>query len=117
MVPYVNGHLFDPVTTDWTPQLAQHAALKMNRRKHFKNWQDDTVEFAKDPPVLNITQKDFVLDFSTYEPSFHVDPQEASGGTGVTVSMCPSTEYWQQKMSHTGEVIVNDYKWDGVYFD
>lgn len=73
-MPYVNGHLFDPVTVDWQPNLAQHAAVKINRRKHFKSYMDDNADWSKDPTILNITTKDFNLDFMSYEPSYHVDP-------------------------------------------
>lgn len=55
VVPYTNGHLFDPVTTDWTPSLAQHASVKLNRRYHFRNFLDEHPSWSKDPPVLNIT--------------------------------------------------------------
>jgi len=54
-MPYTNGHLFDPVTPDWTPSLAQHASVKLNRRVHFRNFMDEHPPWSKDPPVLNIT--------------------------------------------------------------
>ena len=78
---------------------------------------DDNADWSKDPTILNITTKDFNLDFMSYEPSYHVDPQTAGEGAGVTVSMCPATEYWQHKMSSTGDSIVNEYNFNGVYFD
>ena len=56
VVPYTNGHLFDPVTVDWVPELAQKASVKLNRRFHFRNYLDEHPDFAKAPPILNITQ-------------------------------------------------------------
>lgn len=56
VVPYTNGHLFDPVTVDWVPELAQKASVKLNRRYHFRNYLDEHPDFAKAPPILNITQ-------------------------------------------------------------
>jgi hypothetical protein len=74
VVPYTNGHLFDPQTPDWTPNLAQHASVKLNRRLHFGDFLDEHPEFSKDPPVLNITSKDFNYDFLSQEPSYAIDP-------------------------------------------
>jgi len=31
--------------------------------------------------------------------------------------MCPATDYWQQKMPGIGDKIVNELKFDGIYFD
>ena len=31
--------------------------------------------------------------------------------------MCPTTEYWQEKMSNVADKIVNELQMDGLYFD
>lgn len=88
----------------------------MNERYHIADyWKGQYTKII--PAVLNITQKDFNLDFLSHETSYAVDPQDASLGDGVTVSMCPATEYWQNKMINLADKIVNDYNFDGIYYD
>jgi hypothetical protein len=115
--PYTNAHLFDPQTEDWKPNLAQHAAVKMNRRYKFEDLLDEHPDLLEQAPVLNITEKDFVYDFNTLEPSWHIDPQTSGGGNGTTVSMCPATEYWQEKASDIASTMINEVGFDGVYMD
>ena len=55
VVPYTNGHLFDTVTKDWTPMLAQKAAVKNNRRHLIADLHDEHPDWVSAPPVLNIT--------------------------------------------------------------
>jgi hypothetical protein len=74
-VPYINGHLIDTVTNDWNPILGQKASVKLNRRLVYGDFiTDEHPVWSKDPPVLNITQKDFVTDFKAMDVSYGIDP-------------------------------------------
>jgi hypothetical protein len=78
---------------------------------------DEHPDFSKDPPVLNITSKDYNTDFLSLEPTYAIDPQVAGQGNSTTVSMCPATEYWQEKMANASDKIVNELDFDGIYYD